>query len=199
MRVTPKEGTVMTRTTATPESIKTLVQQMVDERLAELGLLADNKSVEPEVTEPEVTVTAAEKAAQRVAHKTANREAAAWMREKGLTPSGQAWAAVKNGERNVTKLRKLNADVAKATPKVVTEEVVTEPAKKATAKKATAKKAPAKKAPAKRATKKAAPTEGADDTFTEETLAVIERLTAEGLSEEEIVLALGEARKAQQD
>ena len=85
------------------------------------------------------------------------------------------------------------------------------------AKKAVAKKAPAKKAPAKKAgtstrkatTTKAATeaskaaevtaevTEGIDDSFTEQTLAIIERLSAQGLSEEEIVLALAEARKQQ--
>ena len=37
-----------------------------------------------------------------------NHEAATWMREKGLVPSGQAWAAVKKGERNVKALRSMN-------------------------------------------------------------------------------------------
>lgn len=45
---------------------------------------------------------------EREAHRNVNRQASAWMREKGLVPSGQAWAAVKSGERSVTKLRALN-------------------------------------------------------------------------------------------
>lgn len=45
---------------------------------------------------------------ERAAHQKGNREAASWMREKGLVPSGQAWAAVKKGERNIKALRALN-------------------------------------------------------------------------------------------
>src|SRR6188768_3798402 len=36
---------------------------------------------------------------QRALRQKVNTEAAAWMREKGLVPSGQAWVEVKNGER----------------------------------------------------------------------------------------------------
>ena len=45
---------------------------------------------------------------EREARHNVNIAASAWMREKGLVPSGQAWAAVKAGERNVTKLLALN-------------------------------------------------------------------------------------------
>ena len=45
---------------------------------------------------------------ERETRTKANRAASAWMREKGLVPQGQAWAAVRNGERSVTKLRSLN-------------------------------------------------------------------------------------------
>lgn len=45
---------------------------------------------------------------QRDLRQKVNHEAAAWMREKGLVPSGQAWAAVKKGERNIKALRALN-------------------------------------------------------------------------------------------
>ena len=44
----------------------------------------------------------------RAARKSFNPPAAAWMREKGLVPSGAAWAAVKAGERNVRTLKALN-------------------------------------------------------------------------------------------
>lgn len=44
----------------------------------------------------------------REARKAFNPKAAAWMREKGLVPSGSAWAAVKAGERNVRTLKALN-------------------------------------------------------------------------------------------
>lgn len=46
---------------------------------------------------------------QRKARKDSNRVQAAWMREEGLVPSGKAWNAVSNGERDVARLRKLNA------------------------------------------------------------------------------------------
>lgn len=45
---------------------------------------------------------------EREKRQRVNREAAAWMREHGLVPQGQAWAAVKNGERGVKKLQALN-------------------------------------------------------------------------------------------
>src|SRR5438445_5477725 len=81
------------------ESIQEIVAQAVAAVLAQQGFL------------PQAVAKAdrTEKAAERDAHKAGNKAAAAWMREKGLVPSGQAWTAVKNGERNVTKLRKLNA------------------------------------------------------------------------------------------
>lgn len=44
----------------------------------------------------------------RALHQKANTAAASWMREKGLVPSGQAWKAVKEGERDVKVLRSLN-------------------------------------------------------------------------------------------
>jgi hypothetical protein len=44
----------------------------------------------------------------RALHQKANTAAASWMREKGLVPSGQAWKAVKEGERDVKTLRRLN-------------------------------------------------------------------------------------------
>lgn len=46
---------------------------------------------------------------ERAKRQKVNREASAWMREHGLVPSGQAWAAVKNGERGIKKLQALNA------------------------------------------------------------------------------------------
>lgn len=54
----------------------------------------------------------AEREAQKeayLARKAGNKAAAAWMREHGIVPSGKAWTAVKNGERNVAPLRLLNA------------------------------------------------------------------------------------------
>jgi hypothetical protein len=215
----------------TPASLKAAIREVVLEILAEQGLTAtaavpvqeltpeQEKRVEAVVDEAEKSAAAAVKAAR----KSANREAAAWMREKGLVPSGQAWVAVKNGERNVVKLRKLNAAdtpaKAKAEPKaeVVAEPEVKAPPKKAVAKKAPAKAAPAKKAVAKKAparrttTRKAATTkaaeaspeavaevpQGADPNFTESTLETIANLRAKGLSDEEIVLALAEQRKQQ--
>ena len=46
---------------------------------------------------------------KREARKAVNTAAAEWMREKNLVPGGQAWEAVKNGERSVKKLAALNA------------------------------------------------------------------------------------------
>ena len=45
---------------------------------------------------------------EREKRQRVNREAAAWMREHGLVPQGQAWSAVKNGERGIKKLQALN-------------------------------------------------------------------------------------------
>lgn len=44
----------------------------------------------------------------RQAHHKSNAEAAAWMREKGLVPTGTAWTAVKNGERSIKALKAMN-------------------------------------------------------------------------------------------
>jgi hypothetical protein len=216
----------------TPESVKATLRAIVEEILVEKGLIAQEIDAAEAKAAPKARTrkAAAPKAApkapkvtpeERAKVKLANREAAAWMREKGLVPSGQAWIAVKNGERGIATLRKLNeADGHGAKPKAEPE-VVTEPepeaapaAKKAPAKKAVAKKAPAKraaakKAPAKKATtprKAAAPKvtpaevpaevpEGADPSFTESTLTLIADLRAKGLSDEEIVDALAEHRK----
>lgn len=53
----------------------------------------------------------------RIARQSVNREAASWMREHGLVPSGAAWAAVKHGERSIKKLQAMNKADGLALPK----------------------------------------------------------------------------------
>lgn len=63
---------------------------------------------EPKADEPNEFVTwLRDTAEQRAARKSSNKDAAAWMRSKGLVPNGPAWDAVKKGERSVAKLRKM--------------------------------------------------------------------------------------------
>lgn len=63
---------------------------------------AQPKAAKPKAETPEWIIARAQR-------KQARREAAAWMRSKGLTPNGPAWEAVMAGERNVARLRKLAA------------------------------------------------------------------------------------------
>lgn len=64
--------------------------------------------VEPKADEPNEFVTWMRDTAEaRAARKSSNKDAATWMRSKGLVPNGPAWDAVKAGERSVAKLRKM--------------------------------------------------------------------------------------------
>lgn len=181
----------MSRITISTESLQEIVARAVAAALAEQGLLS--QAAEPEEVPEQPTVTT------KATKQAANLAAAKWMREKNLVPAGQAWLAVKNGERNVAKLRQLNTADGLPKAKLATEakaeivtQVVTE-APKAAAKTAAAKKAPAKKAPAKKAAaKKTTPARARDakghylpmTAVTEQTeQALIETVTEAGTTE----------------
>lgn len=55
--------------------------------------------------------------------KAVNKQLAALAREHGVTPTGSAWAELKNGERSWKKLRKLNAAEGIEAPKASTPKV----------------------------------------------------------------------------
>lgn len=87
-----------------------------------------------------------ETAEQRAARKRGNKAQAEWMRSEGLVPSGQAWHAVSNGERDVARLRKLNAKDGLSVPAKGGKKGSTKTPAKASKAKAT--KAPEVEAPA---------------------------------------------------
>lgn len=149
--------------TITTESLQAIVAKAVADALANQGITVPAPKATPKAApkakaaapKAEATTVETPKARttseQREQRKVFNRQAAAWMREKGLVPSGQAWTAVTaDAVRNVATLRKLNAadglgvkaKAAEPTP-AADEAPVTEPA---------ADKAPAKKAAARKTT-----------------------------------------------
>lgn len=215
----------MSGNTITTEALQTIVTNVVLAVLAEQGLLPTTAPKAVTVAAPKAAAPkAAPKAEQtsrvklsteeREQRKTFNRAAAAWMREKGLVPSGQAWKAVTGADpvRNVATLRKLNEADGLTAPKAkaVEAEVEAEPAKpaakpnaKPTAKapKARTRKAAPKTAPAAPEAEPEAPTVATEDamveaitaTFTTDALALMEKLRADGLSDTQVSAAMAAA------
>lgn len=76
------------------------------------------KATAPKAETAPVTVKATPAQAKAV-----NKQLAALAREHGVTPTGSAWAELKNGERSWKKLRKLNAAEGIEAPKASTPKV----------------------------------------------------------------------------
>lgn len=111
----------MTHTTSDTARIAALetgvseIKSMLDLLLDRAGVSVPSKSAPAKASKKASAgkkASKAEREAQKEAYllrKAGNRAAAAWLRENGIVPSGQAWAAAKNGERSVAHLRSLNA------------------------------------------------------------------------------------------
>lgn len=71
-----------------------------------------------------------ETAEERAARKAFNGKAAKWARKNGIVPTGTAWAAIKEGERDVETLKSMNVDDDLRPAKGATKTAPVEKAKK---------------------------------------------------------------------